>query len=242
MMEEHILLAKDAGLRLMSMFRLVSGALMVALMGGVACVPAGAQTSVGADSRNPATQFKDTSMLKPPAGVKVAIVEWEDLECPACAHAFPIVHAEAKQYGIPIVRYDFPLKMHVWSHDAAIIARYIQDKISPDAAEEYRREVFASQFQIASKDDLQRFTQKFFSSHGRQLPFVIDPTGQFAREVEADTALGDRAGLSHTPTIVVVSPHHWIEVLDVSELTKAIDQAKADEAQVAAHHATTAHR
>ena len=37
--------------------------------------------------------FQDTSMLKPPAGAKVAIYEFDDLECPACAHALPIVHA-----------------------------------------------------------------------------------------------------------------------------------------------------
>jgi len=215
---------------------------MAALMVGSLDRVAAAQTAMGADSRNPATQFKDTSMLKPPPGAKVAIVEWEDLECPACAHAFPIVHVEAKQYGIPIVRYDWPLPMHVWSRDAAIIARYIQDKISPSGAEEYRREVFASQTQIASKDDLQRFTQKFFANNGKQLPFVIDPTGQFAREVGADAALADRAGLGHTPTIVVVSAHRWIEILDVSKLTEAIDQLKADDAPAAAHRTAPAHK
>jgi protein-disulfide isomerase len=86
-----------------------------------------AQRALGASPNTPATTFKDTSMLKPPAGQKVAIIEWEDLECPACAHAFPLVHSAVKQYNIPLVRYDFPLQMHVWSHDAAIIARYIQD-------------------------------------------------------------------------------------------------------------------
>src|SRR5690242_13545930 len=44
--------------------------------------------------------FKDTSMFKPPAGARVAVVEFEDLECPACSHAFPIVHAAAAHYKI----------------------------------------------------------------------------------------------------------------------------------------------
>ena len=80
--------------------------------------------------------YRDTSMLRAPAGVPVAIYEFEDLECPACAHAFPVVHTAIEKYKIPLIRKDFPLKMHIWSWDAAVIARYIQDKISPQAAED----------------------------------------------------------------------------------------------------------
>ncbi len=201
-----------------------------------------AQTVVGTEGGGTRhTDWKDLSLLKPPAGAKVAIVEWEDLECPACQHAFPIVHEAANHYHIPIVRYDFPLKVHIWSHDAAVIARYIQDKISPSGAEEYRREVFASQYQIASKDDLQAFTRKFFANNHTQYPFVVDPTGEFAKEVDADQALGDRAGLNHTPTIAVVTAHHYWEILDVSQLYSAIDAAVAESA-AAPVHATPVHK
>ncbi len=176
---------------------------------------------------NTANAFRDTSMIKPPAGAKVAIYEFEDLECPACSHAFPIVHAAIEKYKIPLVRHDFPLKMHIWSRDAAVIARYIQDKIDPKAAEEYRRAVFASQASIASKDDLQRFTQKYFQSHGRVMPFVVDPSGLFAAEVQADYTLGERIGLTQTPTIFVVTNKNWIQVTDVNLLYATIDSAIA---------------
>jgi protein-disulfide isomerase len=179
-------------------------------------------------------------MLVPPPGVKVAIIEWEDLECPACAHAFPFVHEAIDHYHIPLVRYDFQIPGHLWSHEAAIYARYLQDKVSPDLSIEYRREVFASQYKIASKDDLNRFTQEFFTKHGKQLPFVIDPTGELAREVNADTALGEKMGLVETPTIVVVTPKGWIQVKDVSDLYQAIDQAEAMMANVPAMHHTAA--
>ena len=43
-------------------------------------------------------------MLVPPAGRRFAIMEWEDLECPACAHAFPFVHMAVDHYKIPLVR------------------------------------------------------------------------------------------------------------------------------------------
>ena len=184
---------------------------------------------------SPRPQLRRHSTTPPwssPAGARVAIYEFEDLECPACAHAFPIVHAAAERYKIPLVRHDFPLKMHIWSRDAAVIARYIQDKIDPGAAEEYRRAVFANQTSIASKDDLQRFSQKYFQSHGRVMPFVVDPNGLFAAEVHADYTLGERIGLTQTPTIFVVTQKNWVEVTDVNHLYQTIDNALAQTATV----------
>jgi protein-disulfide isomerase len=198
------------------------------LTGLLFCVVAGAaataQTSV---PPNQVSRFIDTSMLKPPAGVKVAILEWEDLECPACARAFPIVHQAIDHYKIPLLRHDFQIPGHQWSHEASLYARYLEDKVSPALATDYRRQVFASQFRIASKDDLNQFTQQFFAKNGKQLPFVIDPTGQLGREVDADKALGLKLGLTETPTIVVVTPKGWIQVKDVMDLYQAIDQAEA---------------
>jgi protein-disulfide isomerase len=194
----------------------------VLVMGGLG---AGAQTSV---PPNQVSHFADTSMLKPPAGAKVAIVEWEDLECPYCAHAFPFVHAAINHYKIPLVRYDFHIPGHVWSHEGALYARYLEDKVSPELATEYRRELFASQEKIANKDDLNRFTKEFFAAHGKELPFVLDPTGQLEREVNEGDVLGHRLNSRmYTPTIIVVTPTAWIEVKDVADLYEAIDQAEA---------------
>ncbi len=171
--------------------------------------------------------FKDTSMLKPPAGAKIAIFELSDMECPACAHAFPIVHAAAEHYNIPLMQHDFPLQYHIWSLDAMIWARYLQDKVSLKVADEYRGAVFAAQLSIENKDDLQAFTRRFFLSHRLQMPFVPDPTGQFKKEVEADRALGERLGLQFTPLIVVCTQHEWVHVTDVSLLYQTIDELEA---------------
>ncbi len=211
----------------MNRIALSVASLMIALP---LCVPAFAQSSA---PPNTGTAFKDTSMLKPPPGARVAIYEFEDLECPACSHAFPITRAAAEHYKIPLMHHDFPLKMHIWSLDAAITARYMQDKISPQAAEDYRRAVFANQNSIASKEDLQNFTRHYFQTHGREMPFVVDPTGQFAREVQADYQLGERVGLTQTPTIFVVTPKHWVQVTDVSLLYQTIDTALAETPEVA---------
>jgi protein-disulfide isomerase len=219
-------------MRLISMNRIVLAATLLLAL------PA----SVTALAQGP-TGFKDTSMLRAPAGSRVAIYEFEDLECPACAHAFPVVHDAVAKYKIPLLRHDFPLKMHIWSFDAAVIARYIQDKISPQAAEDYRRAVFASQISIASKEDLNAFTQKYFQSHGQKMPFVIDPNGLFAAEVRADQTLGERVGLTQTPTIFIVTQKGYTQVSDVSQLYAMLDTAIAENpAPAPAKVRTTAHK
>jgi protein-disulfide isomerase len=161
-----------------------------------------------AGTPDPST-FRDTSILKPPAGDKVAIIEFVDLECPACAHAHPIVQRAAAQYHIPIVRYDFPLQMHVWSKDAAIFARYLQDKVNPKLADDYRTAVFAQQAAIASKDDLQGFNRRFMAAHNQSMPFLVDPAGRLLSEVMADYHLGEKLNVTRTPTIVVATANKW---------------------------------
>lgn len=228
-------------MRLKSVSHLVAAVLFLSLAAGAAP----AQSVVGAGPNNQATPVKDSSMLKPPPGAKVAVVEWEDLECPACAHAFPFVHAAISQYHIPLIEYDFLIPGHIWSHQAALYARYIKDKISPELAVDYRRDVFAAQYRIATQDDLVNLTKQFFTSHGKQMPFVLDAGGQFERQIEADVDLGKRLGLIHTPTIFVVTPKHWIEVADVSQLDKAIDTARSlvGESSAPVHHsAATTHK
>jgi len=204
-----------------------------------AALTSGAQNSAPPGKGN---TFRDTSMVKPPAGAKVAIYEFEDLECPACAHAFPIVHAAIDRYHIPLVRHDFPLKMHVWSFDAAVNARYLQDKVSPKVAEEYRSDVFASQTAIASKDDLQNYTRRWFQQHGQNMPFVMDPSGLFAAEVNADYTLGERIGLTQTPTIFVVTNKGWTQIMDPNYLYQTIDAALAQAGTAAKAPVKTAHK
>ncbi len=211
--------------------------LLGALLLATAALSAAAQNSMPPGKGN---SFRDTSMVKPPAGARVAIYEFEDLECPACARAFPIVHAAIERYHIPLVRHDFPLQMHVWSFDAAVTARFLQDKVSPQKAEEFRRDVFASQTAIASKDDLENYTRRWFQQHGVQMPFVMDPYGLLNQEVKSDYTLGERIGLTQTPTIFVVSTKGWTQIMDPNLLYQAIDTALAETAPAPSAKAKTA--
>ena len=200
-------------------------ALLVSAFVVISVFPLAAQLAVPPAN---ATPFKDTSVLKPPPHARVAIVEFEDLECGACAHAYPIVRSAMARYNIPRVHHDFLITSHVWSRDAAITARYLEDQISPAKAEEFRRDVFANQQAIASRDDLNQFTRQWFGTHNTQLPFVLDPSGRCASEVQQDCALGARLGVRHTPTIVIVTARQWIEVTDPSQLYAAIESTESE--------------
>ncbi len=177
------------------------------------------------------TQVHDPSALKPPAGARVAIVEFEDLECPDCSRANPVLKDAATKYNIPWIRHDFPLPFHAWSFQAAVNARFFDTK-SQKIGDDYRDYIFANQISIETLDELRQFTEKFAASHGVALPFAIDPMGKFSQEVKADQALGQRIGINHTPTIWIVTNASnaapFVEVVDRSKLFQIIDTALAE--------------
>ena len=177
------------------------------------------------------TQVHDTAALVPPAGARVAIIEFEDMECPDCANANPLLREAAAQYKIPWVRHDFPLSFHPWSFQAAVNARWFDLK-SKKLGDEYRDAVFASQTSITTLDVLRQFTEKFAADRKIALPFAIDPQGKLTAAVKADYALGQRVGIEHTPTIWVATRQSkgapFVEVVDRTKLFQLIDQALAD--------------
>jgi protein-disulfide isomerase len=175
----------------------------------------------------PATeQGGDTSALKPPKGYKVALVVFEDLQCPDCARAEPLLKDAEKTYKIPLVRHDFPLPQHNWSFDAHVLGRYFDSK-SKELGEEWRHFIFSNQNSV-TKDNLRGIAERFAADHKTSVPFAVDPTGQFKSEIMADFQLGQRVGVQHTPTIYVVSNSQrgtpFVEVADRSQMFQLIDQ------------------
>jgi protein-disulfide isomerase len=180
----------------------------------------------------PTTEVHDPEALKPPPGARVAIIEFEDLECPDCAAANPLLMEASAKYNIPWVRHDFPLPFHNWSFQAAVYARWF-DTRSKKLGDDYRNSVFAGQRSIETPAELTQFTENFAQSHGVALPFAVDPEGKLAAAVKADYALGQRIGVEHTPTIWVVTnganaAPPFVEVVDRTRLYQLIDQAMAE--------------
>ncbi len=168
--------------------------------------------------------------LKPPKGAQVAIVVFEDLECPDCRRAEPLLQEAGKTYKIPVVRHDFPLPFHRWSFDAAVIAHYF-DSRSKQLGNQYRDYIFEHQPEI-TPENLRGYSEKFAADHKVDLPFVVDPQGKLAAEVTADRDLGKSIHLEHTPTIYVVSNKTqgkpFVEVVDRTQLFQLIDAMKAE--------------
>ncbi len=167
----------------------------------------------------------DTSMLKPPKGAKVAIIVFEDLQCPDCARAAPLVHEAAKTYKIPLIQYDFPLPQHNWSFDAAVNARWFDTK-SKEIGDQYRLYLFSHQSEI-TPDNLRSKTEAFATEHKLTFPMFVDPSGSLTAKVKADYDLGQRVGIIHTPTLYVVSNTSrgtpFVEVVDRTQLYSLID-------------------
>ena len=165
------------------------------------------------------------SVLRPPKGAQVAIVVFEDLQCPMCSRTAPLIEQASKTYKIPVVRHDFPLPMHNWSYQAAIMARYF-DTHSKALGNEFRDYIFANQLEI-NPQNLRAYAEKFAAAHKVDLPFVLDPGGKLAAQVDADRDLGKAIKLDHTPTVYIVSNRNpnkpYVEVKDNSQLYLTID-------------------
>src|SRR5215467_9242025 len=86
----------------------------------------------------------DGSLLKPPVGAKVAVVVFEDLECPSCAKAYPQIWQTANASHVPVVLHDFPLSKHPWSRQAAIDARFLDTK-SEKLGNDFRGYIYQNQ-------------------------------------------------------------------------------------------------
>ena len=197
------------------------------LLSAALTAPAFAQFS---NPQSETTVVHNATALRPPAGARVAIVEFEDLECPDCARANPVLKDAVEKYHIPWVRHDFPLPFHTWSFQAAVDARWFDTK-SGKLGDDFRDAVFAAQATIHSQEDLSAFAHKFAADHKLAFPFVVDPQGKLAQRVRADTGLGQSVGIQHTPTIWVVTNRTngtpFVEVIDRSKLYELIEEAQA---------------
>ena len=179
--------------------------------------------------------FLDTTILRPPAGAKVALIVFEDLGCPACARAHPFELDTVKQTHVTMMRHDFPLEAHVWTYAGAVCARYVQDTYGPAMAEEFRSTVFKTQAMYYTDDDIRRFLGTWLAKHGKKMPTVLDPGGKLNKEVSADRDLGKRLNVEFTPTIVVVTRNNYQVVCGgkdgACDPAKIVDVVKAAQAK-----------
>ncbi len=174
---------------------------------------------------------RDASVLQPPPGAKIALVEFMDLECPVCGHWNAVIKNAVAKYHLRWIHYSFPLPQHNWSFAAAVDAQWFQGK-SYALGNEYRNYIFANQSQIETKNDLREWTGKFAALHKIALPFVVDPQGKYAARVKADQAAGQRMSVWYTPTLFIATSDYrhgknYMQVTNLNSLYTKLDEAEA---------------
>ena len=175
----------------------------------------------------------DGSQLELPKRAKVAIVVFEDLQCPDCARAHPALLQAAKANKVPLVIHDFPITRHAWAFPAAVLARYFAAQ-SPALGTEFRSFIFQNQHDV-NPENLRNLAEKFAEEHQLQLPAAVDPDGKLKAAVQADFDLGRQIGLEYVPLIFVIGrgqgAAHFVEVTDTAQLGGVIAQMKKGRAR-----------
>jgi protein-disulfide isomerase len=177
----------------------------------------------------PALPAADGTQLRLPAGVDLAIVVFEDLQCPDCARAHPELLEASSKLGVPLLIHDFPIKRHVWAFPAAVLARYFAAQ-SPALGAGFRDFVFHEQRGITA-DNLRQFGERFAQERGVELPADVDPDGRYAAGVQADYDLGEKIGLEYVPLIFVIARDgdgsRAVEVTDRDKLRATVEALRS---------------
>jgi protein-disulfide isomerase len=175
----------------------------------------------------------DGSQLELPRGAEVAIVVFEDLQCPDCAKAHPKLQEAARTNEVPLVIHDYPIPRHKWAFDAAVFARYFGSE-SPALGDQFRSFIYENQPSI-NPDNLRQHVEQFAQAHQVQLPADVDPDGTLKAQVQADFDLGRQIHLEYVPLIFVIGPGKGsprsVEVSEPEGLGAVIAQMKQGSAQ-----------
>jgi protein-disulfide isomerase len=170
----------------------------------------------------------DGSRLDRPTGAPVAIVVFEDLQCPDCRRAHPELLKAAARHEVPLVIRDFPIRRHAWAFPAAILARWFTLHSAALGAE-FRSYVFENQPGITPAN-LRDYAERFAQQRGLELPPDVDPAGRLQAAVQADYDLAIAIGLEYVPLVFVLAPgrdaERAQEVTDLAQLDAAIEKAK----------------
>ncbi|MEO7425527.1 MAG: thioredoxin domain-containing protein [Fibrobacteria bacterium] len=158
-----------------------------------------------------------------PAGARLTIIEFSDLQCPYCAQSAPILDSIAHAYpnDVKIVFKHFPLSFHPQSRPAAAaaIAAGKQGKFF-----EFRYKV-APHFRELN-DSVYLAVAKEIGLNLGQFKKDMALTPEVTRILEADMDLGRKIGVEGTPTIFVNGRLSQDRSFDYFE--KLIKQSKAN--------------
>ena len=134
---------------------------------------------------------------------KVTIVEFADLECPACKAALPNIEKIQTEYpDVRVIFQNFPLeKVHPWALRAALYVYCL--KSNSDVAWKFIDTVYAHQEEI-NETNADQSLKKYATDSGADAKIaacIADPKTK--ADVEASQKLGETLRVNSTPTLFV---------------------------------------
>jgi protein-disulfide isomerase len=155
---------------------------------------------------DPAKHLLEKGISGPERGPKdapVTIVEFGDLQCPACKAAQPTIEAMA---GLPNVRFvfqNFPLEMHNWAAKGAAYADCI-GRASNDAFWKFVAKTYETQSDITAENADEKLTAiaDGVGVKGADIAACAVKPETKAR-IDASLALGKSVEVSGTPTLFI---------------------------------------
>lgn len=161
----------------------------------------------GARPFDPAEQLLDRGITGPERGPKdapVTIVEFGDLQCPACKAAQPTIEAlVAAEPNARFVFQNFPLEMHNWAAKGAAYADCV-GRASNDAFWKFVSKTYETQADITAENADEKLTAIADGAgvKGADIAACAAKAETKAR-VDASLALGKTVGVSGTPTLFI---------------------------------------
>ena len=143
-------------------------------------------------------------VLRPPKGSQVAIVVFEDLQCPDCKRAAPLLAEAGRTYKIPVVRHDYPLPMHknTWAASNAAACADEQGKFW-----DMHDQLFNAQDQWNGQATSR--PKGKFMEYAKALGLKMDQfeacfdSKKYQPRIKANELMATRRGASQTPTFVI---------------------------------------
>jgi protein-disulfide isomerase len=148
---------------------------------------------------------KDVPSLGP-SNAPVTVVEYADLQCPACARLHEFLEKELlPKYGdkVRVIFKEFPLPWHDWS-TAAAVANECAYQINPSVFPAYRTLIFANQNAINASNVRERLLALGDDAgvDRSRLAACVDSKASLSRVEEARQE-GKNLGINGTPTTFV---------------------------------------
>ncbi len=161
----------------------------------------------GAKPFEAARKILDKGITGPARGPKdspVTIVEFGDLQCPACKAAQPAIEAlVASEPNARFVFQNFPLEMHNWAAKGAAYADCV-GKASNDAFWKFISKTYENQAEITAENVDEKLTAIADVSGVRGVDIAACATTPAARaDVDVSLALGKQVNVTGTPTLFI---------------------------------------